>query len=107
MLLQLNCRYLPPSKEGSGTVVLVRVGKLGPMERDRWEREPPDERLERVRSMSEDSISLVGAAGGTGVEHVGQLHGPASGCMDAAVASLVARHAQEGNPTSVDTTATN
>ena len=44
------------------------------MERDCWDRESLDERVERVRSRSEDSGSLVGAAGGTGVEHVGQLH---------------------------------
>ena len=38
-------------------------------------KECPDERVERVHSMSEDSASLVDAAIGTGVEHVGQLHG--------------------------------
>ena len=36
-------------------MVLVWAGELGPIERDRWERESPDKRVERVRSMSEDS----------------------------------------------------
>ena len=37
----------------------------------RTERESSDERVEQVPSMSKDSVSLVGAAGGTGV---GQAH---------------------------------
>ena len=43
--------------------------------RDRCEKESPDERVEHVRSKSEDSGSLLGSEGGTGVEHVGLLHG--------------------------------
>ena len=74
--MQLNCWNLPLSKAAPGTAVLVWAGRLlGPMERDWWERESLDERVERVRSKSKDSGSLVGAAGGTGVEHVEQLHG--------------------------------
>ena len=84
MTLQLNCRNLPLSKAGPGAAVLVWAGGLlGPMERECWERESPDEKVERVRSKSVDSDSLVGAAGGTGVEHV---------------APLVTHHALKGNP---------
>ena len=98
MPLQLNCRNLPLCKLGPGAAVLVWAGELGPMERDRWERECPDERVERVRSKSEDSGSLVGASGGTGVVHVKQLRGamqPLVVCWGvdpgaAAVAPLVA-----------------
>ena len=53
---------------------LIWAGTLGTMERDRWEGEYPDERVQRTCSMLEDSDSLVGTAGGTRVEHVGQLH---------------------------------
>ena len=35
----------------------------------------PWERKKSRDERSENSASLVGAAGGTGVEHVGQLHG--------------------------------
>ena len=75
MPLQSNCINLSPSKAGPGVEVFVWAGERGPVERDLWERESPEERVERVRSISEDSASLLGAAGGTGVEHVGQLHG--------------------------------
>ena len=69
MPFQFNCRNLPPSEAGPGVVVLVWAGELGPMERD------CRERVKRVHSMPENSASLVGAAGGTGVEHVRQLLG--------------------------------
>ena len=73
MPLQLNCKNLPLPKAGPGAAVHVWAGEQGTMERDHWESESPDERVKCVRSQLEDSGSLVGA-GGTGVEHVGQLH---------------------------------
>ena len=81
MPLQLNWSNQPSSKAGPGPEVLVLAGERGLVKRDLWEREFPEERVERVRSISEDSASLVGAAGGAGVEHVGQLHGPATGSL--------------------------
>ena len=58
---------MPPSKAGPGVVVLFWADELGPIEKD--------QRVERVRSMSEDFTSLVGASSGTGIEHVVQLQG--------------------------------
>ena len=73
-VFELNWRSLPTSKAGPTAVVLVQAEEWGPLDMDSWEREGPDESVEGVCSMSEDSASLVGAAGGTGVEHDGQLH---------------------------------
>ena len=60
-------------------LVFVRAGEWGPMDKNCWERETPDEIVERVRSISGDSASLVGAAGGSGAKHVGSTKGPTAG----------------------------
>ena len=54
--------------------VLFWAGELSLMESDCWKKKSPEERVERACSMSEDSSSLVGTAGWTGVENVWQLY---------------------------------
>ena len=70
MQLQLNYKNLPLAKAGPGAVVLVWAGELGLM----GEGDPGREGRTSL-SISEDCASLVGAEGGAGVEHVGQLNG--------------------------------
>ena len=80
MTLKLNCRNLPPSEAGPGVVVFVWASELDPMESDRWGGRPPT-RGSNACAPCQDFVCLVGAAGETGVEHVGQLHGPAAGSL--------------------------
>ena len=51
------------------------------MEMDHWERDSPEERVKRVRFISEESASLVGVAGGTGQSMWGSTMGPAAGYL--------------------------
>ena len=75
-VVKFELQELPtPSKAGPAAIVLVWAGEGDPIERYCWERESPDERVERISSISEYSASLLDAAGGTELDIDQHLHG--------------------------------
>ena len=61
--------------------MLVWAGELGLIERDRWEREPLDERVECVRSMQSTLPPWWAQQKGPGWSMWGSSTGPAAGSL--------------------------